>query len=144
GLNQVARRCQQFQADEQGEESSDEKEEGDGDEVKERNAFMVGRQQPRADAVLLIQIVDPFGLRVLDRHTHCTWLPLETALPGAFTGTATAGLDAAPDLPDGDSDFTYATSALTCSSLTSPWNVGMMGRNPLTRFAPGSRMHSRR
>ena len=37
-------------------------------------------------------------------------------------------------------DFTYATSAFNCSSLTSPWKVGMTGLNPLTTLAPGSRM----
>jgi len=42
-----------------------------------------------------------------------------------------------------DNDFTYATSALSCSSLTSPWNTGMMGLNPLTIFAPGVKMDSR-
>jgi len=34
-------------------------------------------------------------------------------------------------------DRTYAMSCRICSSLTSPWNVGMSGWNPATIFACG-------
>src|SRR5512140_511636 len=41
------------------------------------------------------------------------------------------------------SDLTYSTSAINCSSLTRPWNVGMIGWNPSTTFAVGDRIDSR-
>ena len=57
GLDEIAGGREQFEADEQGEESADEKEESDGDEIEQRDALVVGREQPRADAILLIQVI---------------------------------------------------------------------------------------
>ena len=42
-----------------------------------------------------------------------------------------------------DNDLMYATRDNNCSSLTIPWNVGMIGLNPATTLAPGVRMDSR-
>src|SRR5207342_3915524 len=41
------------------------------------------------------------------------------------------------------SDFTYSISSSSCSSVTSPWNVGMIGWNPDVIFAAGWRIDSR-
>ena len=57
GLHQVARGREQFQADEQREEAADEEEECDGDEIEQRDALVVGGEQPRPDSVLLVQVV---------------------------------------------------------------------------------------
>jgi hypothetical protein len=73
GLHQVACGREQFEADEQGEESADEKEERNRDEVKQRDAFVVGGEQPRPHSVLFVQIIFALnGLRDRDLHTHCT------------------------------------------------------------------------
>ena len=46
--------------------------------------------------------------------------------PAVFAAGAGAAVEAEVDAP-GVSDFTYATSALSCSSVTCPSNVGMIG-----------------
>src|SRR5579863_4827755 len=61
GLNEITRRGQQFQADQQSKKSSDEEEEGNGREIEERDALMIRGQQPRANTVFLIQVVFAFG-----------------------------------------------------------------------------------
>src|ERR1700731_1349133 len=61
GLYQVAGGGEQFEPDEQSEEAADEKKERDGDEVEKRNALVVGGEQPRADAVLLVEIILPLN-----------------------------------------------------------------------------------
>ena len=137
GLHQVARRSQQFQPDQQGEKSSDEKEESDGQQVEQRDALVVDRKQPGLDAVFLVEIILAFRGDCCGGHCYCTLVSCGFAPDGT-----TVGPPAAPD-GLGFNDFTYATSAFSCSSLTSPWKTGMMGLNPLTIFAPGVRMDSR-
>ena len=56
GLHQVARRSEQFQPDQQREEPADKEEERDRNQVQQRDALVVRGQQPRPDAVLLVQI----------------------------------------------------------------------------------------
>jgi len=46
GLDEVTGGSEQLEADEQREESTDEKEEGDGEEIKQRDALVVGGEQP--------------------------------------------------------------------------------------------------
>ena len=46
--------------------------------------------------------------------------------------------------PSTGRDFTYESSRMRSSSLTCPWNVGMIGWNPAAIFACGSRIDSRR
>jgi hypothetical protein len=72
-LHQVAGGCEQFEADEQGEKSADEKEESDLQEIKERNALVVGGEKPRADPVVLVEVILPFNVWT-DRccHSYCT------------------------------------------------------------------------
>ena len=40
-------------------------------------------------------------------------------------------------------DFIKAISWISCSGLTCPWNVGMIGPNPVTNLAPGFSIDSR-
>jgi hypothetical protein len=63
GLNQVAGRREQFEADEEREESADKEEERDGDQVKQGDALVVGSEESRAGAVVLVKIV--FALIIL-------------------------------------------------------------------------------
>ena len=60
GRNHVARRSQQLQADQHGEEAADPEHGGDRDQVEQRDTLMVCRQQPRLDAVVRIQVVLAF------------------------------------------------------------------------------------
>src|SRR6202142_367328 len=46
GLHQVARRSQQLQADQQGEDAANKEEEGNGDQIEQRDALVVDRQEP--------------------------------------------------------------------------------------------------
>ena len=57
GLDEVAGGGEQFEADEQREEAADEKEEGDGEQVEQRDALVVRGEEPRADTVVLIEII---------------------------------------------------------------------------------------
>ena len=73
GLDQVAGGREQFETDEQREESANEKEERDRDQVEQRDALVVGGEQPGTDAVMLVQIIFPLdGLDGRCSHTHCT------------------------------------------------------------------------
>src|SRR5712671_2625591 len=73
GLDEVAGGRKQLEADEQGKKSANEKEKRDRDEIEQGDAFVVGGEQPRPDAVLLVQVGFTFdGLRDRDLHTHCT------------------------------------------------------------------------
>ena len=57
GLHQVARGGEQFEADEQREEASDEEEERNREKIKQRDALVVGGEQPGPHSVLGVQIV---------------------------------------------------------------------------------------
>ncbi len=55
--NQVTGRRKQVNADHGGEDAADEKEESDGSKIKQRDALVVGGQQPGTDAVRGIEIM---------------------------------------------------------------------------------------
>ena len=47
------------------------------EKIQQRDALVVGGEQPRPYAVLLIKVIFAFnGLRDRDLHTYCTWVPL--------------------------------------------------------------------
>ena len=114
GLHQVACGRQQFQPDQQGEESSDEEEECNREQVEQRNPLVIGRQQPRLDSKFLIQIGLAFRGDCCRGHYCCT-----LGFCGFVPGGVRLGLPAAPD-GLWFKDFTYATNAFNCSSLTIP------------------------
>src|SRR6202140_1733212 len=60
GRHQVTCGREQFQSDEQGEEAADEKEKRDREQVEQRNALVVSGEQPRANAILCIDVILPF------------------------------------------------------------------------------------
>ena len=77
GLDEVSGGCEEFEADEEREESTDKKEESNRDQVEERDALVVSSEEPRADAVMLVQIIFALdrltgGLSSCSSHTHCT------------------------------------------------------------------------
>ncbi len=94
GLHQVARRSQQFQADEQGKESSNKEEESDGKQIQQRNALVVNREQPGLDAIFLVEVVLAFRGNCCGGHFYCTF-----GSCGLASGGTTAGAPAAA--PDG-------------------------------------------
>ncbi len=57
-LEEVALRRQQLKPDEQRVDAAQEEEERDGPQVEQGDALVVLRQEPRLDAVLLVQVVD--------------------------------------------------------------------------------------
>ena len=74
GLHQVARWGQQLQPNQKREEPSDEKEERDRQQIQKRDALVIRREQPRLDAVFLIQIVFAFcGYHCGSCHCYCTF-----------------------------------------------------------------------
>ena len=79
GLHQIARRGQQFQPDQQREESADKEEERNRNQIQQRDALVVRGQQPRANAVFLIQIMFAFGGNCCGRHCYslgfCDFVP---------------------------------------------------------------------
>src|SRR6266550_1734528 len=60
GLNQVARGSEQFETNEQSEQSADEEKERYRSQVEQRDALVVGGEQPRPHPVLLVQIILAF------------------------------------------------------------------------------------
>ena len=109
-LYEVAGRGQQFEANQQGKESSDEEEERNGREVQKRDALMIRGQQPRTDAVFFIQIVFAFGSNCYGRHCYSL----------GYCGFGARLTPACPPTGDGLNDLTYATKAFNCSSPTRP------------------------
>ncbi len=114
GLHQVAHRSQQLQPDQQGEKSSNKEEESNRKQIEQRDALVVDGKQPGFDAVFLVEIILAFRGDRCGSHCYCTLVSC-----GFAPGGTTAGPPAAPE-GLGFNDFTYATSALSCSSLTSP------------------------
>ncbi len=114
GLHQVARRGQQFQPDQQREKSANEEEESNGQQVKQRDALVIDGKQPGLDAIFLVEIILAFRGNCCGGHCYCTFGSCGFAPDGATVGP--------PAAPVGlwFSDFTYATSAFSCSSLTNP------------------------
>src|SRR5207249_2322151 len=98
--------------------AAEEEEERDRREIEQRDPLVIARQQPRRDAVALVQVVA--GRQSDGRHIYrdCT------------CGSAC-------------SDLTYSMSSSSCSSDTRPWNVGMIGWNPAAILAAGVRIDSR-
>src|SRR5439155_4786961 len=90
-------------------------------EVQQRDALVIAREQPRLDAVSVVQIVMRGYEQRAAGHGYlvCTW------------GNAW-------------SDLTYSISSSSCSSDTRPWKVGMIGWKPAVTFAAGCRIDSRR
>ena len=95
-LHQVACGRQQLEANRNGEETADHEHDGDRHQVEERDALVVGRQQPRLHAVVDVQVVDRLG-----RFRVHFPSPVATA-------------------PWAPSDLMYARSCSTSSSLRSP------------------------
>src|SRR5262249_33842500 len=102
--------------DHQREEPAQEKERRDRPQVEQRDALVVLRQQPRLQAVAVVQIV----------QRRCC-----DGVHGYFCAAGSP------------SDLMYAMSCRSCSSVTSPLNVGIRGWNPATTFACGLRIDSR-
>src|SRR5947209_6555376 len=137
GLYQVSRRSQQLQADQEGEKAANKEEERNRDQIEQRDPLVVRGEQPRPDAVVLVQIVLVFSRNCRSSHGYCTF---------GSCGCSPGGRElATPAVRAGGwlSDLMYATSAFNCSSLTKPWKTGIMGLNPRTTFAPGLKMDSR-
>ena len=85
-------------------------------------------------AVAVVQVVR----RAFGHHAFL----MRPALHAGAAASASRGLaDAAAGARR--SDLTYAISCSSCSSVTSPWNVGMIGWKPATIFACGFRIDSR-
>src|SRR6185369_12258935 len=57
GRDQVAGRRQQLEANDGGEDAAEKKEEADGAEIQQRDAFMVLGEKPALDAVFMSQVV---------------------------------------------------------------------------------------
>ena len=85
-----------------------------------------------ASAVAVVQVIRAFPY-------DPEFLPLLLAVSAEFVP-----LRRAAAAPGWLSDCTYAISCSSCSSLTSPWKVGMIGWKPATTFACGFRIDSRR
>src|SRR5688500_2655147 len=99
---------------------------------------MISGQQPRLDAVFGIQVIRAWRLDSEFFHfqTH-------------LTGFALCGVPVAGGFAVGvsgrvvESDLTYATRLKSCSSVTCPWNDGIIGPKPVTIFACGLMIDSR-
>ena len=125
--HEVAGRRRELEADQHRERAADEEEERDRGEIEQRDALVIARQQPRLDAVAVVQVV------ARRKSTVLAWL-LRHGLPSPWpTWRHSCSC----------SDFTYSISSSSCSSLTSPWKVGMIGWKPAATFAAGFRIDSR-
>ena len=116
GGNQVTLRRQQVDADHHGKRAAQEKEQRDGNQVQQGDALVVGGEQPRAYAVLRVQIM-------LAGQRSCRWRRAHGVL--FFSRAAGAGAAAPPACrpaaPCGACrDLMYAMRFRTCSSVTSP------------------------
>ena len=100
--HEIAGRRGEVEPDEDGERAADEEEERHRREVEQRDALVVARQQPRRDAVAVVQIV--VRRKFSSHHGHGFVL--------------SRGVE---------SDLTYSINASSCSSLTRPWNAGITG-----------------
>src|SRR5918993_127931 len=88
-------------------------------------------------AVVAVVISGGMGLYCLGCDGAAGGVPAGCVVPEESCAPAPGAL-----LPGG-SDLMYSVSASSCSSLTWPWNVGMIGGNPATIFAWGFRIDSR-
>src|SRR5262249_28154212 len=95
--HQVAGRRGKFEPDEAGEDATETEERRDGEQVEQRDPLVVLRQEPRPDSVGRAEIVE-------------LWIRWRCH----GSGVAVFRMD-----------FTYSSRAITPSSLTSPWNVGI-------------------
>src|SRR5207244_3807466 len=124
GREQIAGRRGQLQPDQRGEDAAEEKRERHDDQVQDPDPLVVIRQQPRRDAVLVIEIG---GRLFVDDGFHMS----------PYCADATP-------FPPACSDLMYSMSAATPSSLMSPWKVGMMCSYPFTVLACDIRIDSRK
>src|SRR5207247_43432 len=100
--DEIAERRGELEADQHGEGAADEEKERHAGEEQERDLLVVAREQPRRDAVVLVEVVARREEEGRHGYRACTW-------GSPFN------------------DLTYSTSASSCSSVTRPWNVGMIG-----------------
>ena len=112
-----------------GEDGAQHEEGGHADEVQQPDPLVVLRQQPRLEAVAVGQVVGVWRRGGVHGPTSSP----------VVAGAAAAGGAGAPVAFDGTafSDLMYSMSCRSPSSLTRPWNVGMIGWNPDTIFARG-------
>ena len=103
--HQIAGRRRQLEPDQHRERAADEKEERDRREVQQRDALVIAGQQPRRDAVAVVQVVLRRHAERSLRHDYLVLHLGERAV----------------------SDLMYSISCSSCSSVTRPWNVGMIG-----------------
>src|SRR6266849_5467588 len=85
GLDEVARRGQQLQADEQREEAANKEEEGNRDQVEQRDALVVHSQEPRLGPMTRIQVVLAFsGIRYYSGCHFLITCTFSCTLPALF------------------------------------------------------------
>ena len=82
--HQIAGRRRELEADQHGERAAEEEEERDGGQIEQRDALVIARQQPRLDAVAVVQIVPR---RNEKRAVPCTALSAPAAMRLQATST---------------------------------------------------------
>src|SRR5258708_16260197 len=97
-------RGEQFETEHDGERSAQEEEECNGDEIQQGDALVVNRQQPGLDAEMCGDVVFAGFNWSFGNHRLASFRP--------------AGFPV---------DLMYSINCKSWSSVTSPWNVGMMG-----------------
>src|ERR1051325_3454367 len=116
GIDEIALRRQQLEADHRREDAADGEHHRDHDQVEDCDPLVVDREQPRANAVVGVEIVE-----VLEPRTRLFGERMRR-LHGFFPSAAAVW----------PSDRTYAISSRSCSSVSCPWNVGICGAYPAT------------
>src|SRR5581483_6029605 len=98
---------QQFQPDQGGGETADEEHGGNGDQVEDGDALMIGGEEPGLDAVVGVQIVLAFHRCGRDgSHNHCLGAADCCALGAAGTWDGEAArLSTASRCSDTESDL---------------------------------------
>src|SRR5207253_11483424 len=157
-LHHVARGRDQLQADQGGEDAADGEHDRDAGQVEEGDPLVVGGEEPGADAVADVEVVDALaGRRGRPLRRRRRGRGPAVRLGDAVRAHGLRGAGGAPSwsltppapglaptsAPGACSDWMYAMSCMTPSSLTRPWKVGMMGWYPSTTFAVGVRIDSR-
>src|SRR3989441_564691 len=89
-LDEIAGGCQEFQADEQSEKSAAKKEERNGDQIEQRDTFVVSSEQPGADSVFFVQIMLAFVAECCRCHNY------SLGSCGFVLGETSEGVAAAP------------------------------------------------
>src|SRR5439155_13971265 len=117
--DEIAGRRRELEAHHDGEGAADEKEKCDPHQVQERDPLVIARQQPRFDAVAVVQVMP--GRKEQGRRHFRTGVvsPAAGAVGGVWRAGGVSGW--AP------SDLMYSISCSSCSSVMRPWNEGMIG-----------------